>query len=674
MAFLYPKWLLNLEFVIMWLEKKEDKKIFTEVKTKASWTRKVGRFLKKFLIFFLVLVLLVGLIAAIFSLIYYRDLANIYAEAESGRERLIRGKDLLLEKNFSTSVDQLQVAEDNFIEAQNELARFNFLKPLPLIGSQVADVADLFEAVINLARGTRQIALFGQDLSSTIDFSRNFNQFTSAQKETLLRRISEAEPLFLSVKADIEKSQALLNQISTSGLLSPFKTSVGPLKEQLLVLDNLLDQSLPLLKVLPPIFGFPEEKTYLFLLENNSELRPTGGFIGTYGILKLKDGEITYFRTDNVYNLDGPAEKFLKIPLPAPLQKYLGIKYWFLRDANWSPDFPASAKQALDLYRLEGGKESQISGVIAVTPALISRLLELTGSIQVQEINFTSDNLTDTLENLVEKGYYRRGIKESERKEIIGQLANEIKSRLFSLSLNQWPKLIDVVKSDLDQKQILLYSAEANLENLILVRNWGGALRPTSGDYVSVVDANVGALKSDQEVERRINYQIRSAPGQLVARVAITYLHRGQFTWKTTRLRTYSRVYVPAGSKLIRGEGMLENDKLFEPSGKPGQVEVGEEEGKTYFGAFISIEPGEELTLSFEYLLPSSIADQINQGSYSLLFQKQAGTIGYGLTLDLEFDKNIKSASPPEETKYWGDNKYNLTTDLSIDREFNIKF
>jgi hypothetical protein len=174
---------------------------------------------------------------------------------------------------------------------------------------------------------------------------------------------------------------------------------------------------------------------------------------------------------------------------------------------------------------------------------------------------------------------------------------------------------------------------------------------------------------------RKIDYSISSdASGKNHAKVTITYKNNGTFTWKTTRYRTYTRIYVPDGSTLVGGSGMLENDKISDPSRRPGKIDVGEEFGKTYFGAFIAIEPGAEGTLQFEYILPDNIKNQITNGLYKLLVQKQSGTLAYPLTLNLNFDKNIKQAAPAEEQKNWGDDVYNLQTDLSADRQIEVGF
>ena len=115
----------------------------------------------------------------------------------------------------------------------------------------------------------------------------------------------------------------------------------------------------------------------------------------------------------------------------------------------------------------------------------------------------------------------------------------------------------------------------------------------------------------------------------------------------------------------------MENDKLH--GAKPGEVEVIDELGKTSFGAFISIEPGQEGVLSFRYTLPERVQEQIEGDGYTLLVQKQSGTLEHGLNVVFDLGKRILEWKPLDISQDDGDNKIRFSTDLSVDREFFIK-
>ena len=103
------------------------------------------------------------------------------------------------------------------------------------------------------------------------------------------------------------------------------------------------------------------------------------------------------------------------------------------------------------------------------------------------------------------------------------------------------------------------------------------------------------------------------------------------------------------------------------------EVDQGQELGKQWFGVFLTVEPGETVEAQFTYRLPNTISDQIKSGLYTLLVQKQSGTISHGLTLGLDFDTPIIAATPAEAQEEWGDEVYRVQADLREDRGFEIK-
>jgi hypothetical protein len=318
--------------------------------------------------------------------------------------------------------------------------------------------------------------------------------------------------------------------------------------------------------------------------------------------------------------------------------------------------------------------EKDIFGVIAVTPEILGGLLKLTGPVVASDMVFTESNYQEQLELMVGKLYQELDIPISQRKGIIKQLADQIKVKLLTLPLSKLPDVLDIAFAAMDQKQVLLYVKDPEVQQLIFERGWAGEIKQVDGDYLMVVDSNMASLKTDQFVKRHINYSLSWRNDDLIGRVEINYQNNADFTWKSTRLRTYTRIFVPLGSELINSSGAMENDKIKDPQMQAGQVESGSEFDKTYFGAFISIEPHEKGTLVFEYKLPSKIKDQIRiNNGYKLLVQKQPGVMP-DLTLDLRFGKNIKSANPAEPEKEWFNNSYNNNLALDKDKDIIVNF
>lgn len=317
----------------------------------------------------------------------------------------------------------------------------------------------------------------------------------------------------------------------------------------------------------------------------------------------------------------------------------------------------------------------RVDGVFAVDTNVARDVLRLTGPITVDGKTFNADNVVDELEFAVEKGFAQEGIPVHARKDIVGKLVKEIIARLQSMPVGTLLAAIALIDRNLDESHILVSLRDPALQTIVLENDWGGKMKPVRGDYVTYVDANLASLKSDPAVRRSLSYSVaRQNDGTYVGSVRMRYEHKGRFDWKTTRYRTYARVYVPQGSTFLGVTGAMENDKLKDPARRPGTADIGDELGRKWFGAFISVEPGETRTLEFRYALAPSVAKAIADGSYRLDVEKQSGTVAHGLTLDLDFGKNLTAAEPPEDRKEWGNSRYTVTTDLRVDRTFSIGF
>src|SRR3990167_1285870 len=155
--------------------------------------------------------------------------------------------------------------------------------------------------------------------------------------------------------------------------------------------------------MLPELLGFTEPRTYLVLFQNNTELRPGGGFIGSYGVVRATNGKFEILDVQGTETLDKQAPASWRVQPPEVITRELGVDRWYFRDSNWSPDFVTNAKRAREFYVAEGGvARDSIQTVVVVDTTVIERLLALTGPITVDGIEFTSSTVVEKLEYDVE--------------------------------------------------------------------------------------------------------------------------------------------------------------------------------------------------------------------------------------------------------------------------------
>ena len=627
---------------------------------------------KKYKVAIIIAVALI-FILGLLTLLYYKPVTTAYTKGLSGKDSFVAAQNKLLAQDFQSAADSLDTAVADFQAAQNEFKKLKWLGFLPWLGTQIKAIDNILLAGINTGQSISKINSLAIQIIEPLAKNDNLSLNSLSEEETrrLLKNIYEAKPELDNAKTTIDQAVVYVNKTPNKGLVKKIKEVVEPLKEQVPQLQQAIDQAISASQIIPWVSGYPEQKTYLFLLQNNTEMRPTGGFIGTYGILKVKNGDIVSFTTDNSYNLDQPAESWLNIEPPYPLTRYNKVYKWFFRDSNWSPDFPTSAQKAEWFYHQEKGSEKNVDGLIAVTPTFIQSLLTLTGPVQVNGLTFNSDNLVETLQFQVEQGFLRQGISEAERKEIIGVLSKKILEDVLDLPKEKWPDLWNVFTKDISEKQILIYLKDEYTQNYIIKENWGGQIQNTDFDYLSIFDANLASLKTDPAVKRTIEYTLKQDGNNLIADLIIHYNNEGGITWKTTRYRTYTRVYVPRGSTLLKAEGAMVDCNMDETV----EITPQEDLSKTVLDAFLCVEPQEEKILHFKYVLPAELTKRIlNNNHYALLIQKQPGTPDYPLTLNIDLEKEPDSASGFDNSEINTDNNVLINSSLSRDRELTIDY
>jgi len=369
-----------------------------------------------------------------------------------------------------------------------------------------------------------------------------------------------------------------------------------------------------------------QEKVFLVLFQNNLELRPGGGFIGSFGILKIKNKRVISLNVHDTGNFDGRIPDITEPPYP--MEKTLRIKSWKLRDSNYSPDFKVNVEKAREFYYMGGGEE-EFDGIIAITANVLASFLKITGPITIEGYPgiYNSDNAVISLEHQVEKDYARQGIEKGERKSVMNELGGEIIKRISALNNSQKLKLIQIVIDDLNRKDIQLYFKKPELQKMAENLGWAGRVDENwEKDYLMAVDANLGAYKSDYYVKRSIDYSVDLTKEKPEAVLKITYNHTArQKDWMTKDYLTYLRVYAPKDSWLNE----------YKNSGVP---RFGSEFGKKYFGFLVDVPLGQSRTIELRYILPKSVRE-----NYNLLIQKQAGLN------DTPVKINIKSKNGAEE-------------------------
>ena len=369
----------------------------------------------------------------------------------------------------------------------------------------------------------------------------------------------------------------------------------------------------------------------------------------------------------------------------------MGTELWLLRDANWSPDFPTSAALAEALYT--AAHPQPMDGVIAVNQSALRLLLKVTGPLSLPDAPepVTADNVEDYMRAAWSpaSGQGASGAWFQHRKDFIPRLAAAIVDRLPGLDLSA---VEAAARQALAERQVLIWLKEPRAAAALAELGWDGALVPGAGDYLMVVDANVGFNKVNAVVQTQITYTVNlSAPQTPTAVVTVEHFNpaqgalpcRQKVDYSQDNIATYSdliqrcywdylRVYQPAGAGLqsaslqaVPGEWMLSGQAVS------GTVDVAAEAGGLQsFGTLTVVPFGQRQVVSLAYGLPAEVAQAASRQSvYRLHVQKQPGALAaLVVQVQLPAGATLTSASPAGELagNFW-QWKTHLTQDVDVD-------
>ncbi|MDA3839780.1 MAG: DUF4012 domain-containing protein [Patescibacteria group bacterium] len=566
-------------------------------------------------------------------------------------------------KSASQSASELDFtgAQNGFVRASDDLLAIKI--ELEKINNGLFFLASLVpNQKIKLASEGKNIieaGILGTEIGD--NFSMAIGAFS--EEQSLMDSIRQFNLNIGLARENVLQLNGILEKIDIDLLPDEHKDKIILVRESLVKAEPALLEIYDLSEKLITFLGGDLDKRYLFVFQNNSELRASGGFIGSYALVDFSNGEIKNMEVPGggSYDTEAGLKEFIIAPEPLHLVNPL----WHFWDANWWPDFKKTAQKLMWFYERSGGPS--VDGVISLTPTVVEDILGVIGPIDMSSdygIIIDGENFWIETQSLAEQ----KPDLTKKPKKIIGDLMNKIFEELPE-RLNK-DNLFDFSKAllkTLNEKQILFYFEDEELQNKAREYSWSGEVEDAVSDYLMVVNTNIAGGKSDRVIEQKIMHNVEiSDDGEIYDTVTVERRHAGVKGDLFTGVRNNSwmRFYVPLGSELIKARGFWPIDEeLFgepEDTWKIDEDLIAEREayvdtdswtkvyvdsGKTVFANWAWVNPGETVIVSIKYKLPFKInfEEEIEKGffeklvesfngsknklaPYSLMVQKQSGT------------------------------------------------
>lgn len=541
-----------------------------------------------------------------------------------------------------------------------------------------------------VAKNAKNASFFFQIIKPTVYITTDFTRFIDHDNNVLKtfqlieRALSLSE---LAGKTIATLSQKELSEQDMESLIGSFtflhqEGERIKLENNNKALEHLLrpeySKLLSISQTLPLVFGYHAEKNYLLLLQNNGELRPTGGFIGSVGELRVKNGEIEELQIQDVYEYDGQLKAHIEPPFI--VRRYLQ-PHLYLRDSNFYLNFQESATTAAQIYNLETKRTPD--GVIAINFEVLKKILEITGPIELPEYKTTiSDkNVFDYLQATIDKNFFPGS---TQKKDVLTALFNKLLITLEEKP-QTWLSIAKLLPTLMEEKHVLFAFQEPAIQKIFNANSYGGEIADkrvresrTIYDYLYVNEANIGVNKANMKLTRNIAYETLLGADSMVSTVKLTLNNpQGNANYKT-----YLQIVVPKGSKLSRilingadqeRVATITDPRLYEAANfkVPAGLEVEEytKGNSTYFAFVADIKAGQSSVITVQYE-NGARRSLTSRTSYSLLYIKQPGTLPYEFSSTLFYPENYT----PEKTSAssYGKNFIKFDDTLTTDEEYNV--
>ena len=258
---------------------------------------------------------------------------------------------------------------------------------LPWVGPNLAAVRQITEVVDSIAG---QAVLPLVDVSGTIDLE----SFQITDQGIDLAPI-------VAARGQLDQANQVMTAATDKAGAIDVDSTVGVVRESVLLLTTVVGEAADAIdaldrtaNLLPAMLGEDGARKYIVLIQNNAEVRASGGISGAQVLLATDQGKVSL--AAQASSQDFPYFEEPVLPLDAPtLTLYGKPTGQYIQDVNFTPQFTTTGPLAAEMWRRVYG--DQVDGVIAIDPVLLSYLLVATGPVTVDGVEITADNAVTVL-------------------------------------------------------------------------------------------------------------------------------------------------------------------------------------------------------------------------------------------------------------------------------------
>jgi hypothetical protein len=428
---------------------------------------------------------------------------------------------------------------------------------------------------------------------------------------------------------------------------------VGPIAEQ-------ADDAALLASELSRFLGSEGPRTYLFGAATPSELRGTGGFVGSVALLHVDLGALEFGTFE-------PSSEFPVLPpdeLPPPVvqdadrwSRYGGTGLFV--NLNRTADFPSAAQSMLAHW--EATRGMRLDGMVVVDPFAFEALLKLSGPTEIQEYGVTLD--AASVVSFVANDAYGAFEDAAERKEVLGEVAAVTFGTFLAGDVEIEPRAVVARFAELvEGGHVVAYTADPSTQSALVRAGVAGGLGAPAGrmpgDFVNVVLNSGTASKVDFFAERTVEIETSLlADGSARSSFEVMIRNEAPTAGQVKYVIGPNNPDLEAGDNLVDVSVYLSPQAQFTEVPPPADGPTFTETalGHPVHDSWIRIPSGESVQRRYAWRTADawSVTDE-NLIAYDLLFQGQTVIRPTELTIRVGIPSGAEVVDPPPGVRVEG--------------------
>ena len=532
---------------------------------------------------------------------------NVYRQAKEVQEH--ESKALSMLSDFSTNVDDTKVqqikAELPQIQQETRQAStiahgtwWNIAQKMPYIGDDVTAVQGMTRVIDDLVN---------QSVPQFMDVVSAFQtaDLSSGDDGINLRPILDCQQGMQQANDSLQQQVNTYNALPQPNI-DMVRSAYSQGSDKLNALATRIDALSSTFHMLPGFLGNGQTRTYAVMSMTTSEMRSSGGLIGSVGELTADNGNVRIgdFQPNTAYLPygigDHSADEARIFSDEGPLHMSFDI-----RDTAVFPDTERAALAMRSIWtRTPWGHDVTLDGVIMVDPVFVQEMVAINGPVTLADGTvLTGDNTAEYFLNTVYKQY-----EASQTDAVFGDTTGAVISDMFkNLNLGKLIKIGETMGTMAQERHFTMFAFDENLEKEIQAAGFTGET-PNDPQHPSV-----GVYLTEQNPSKMGWYVKRTATIEKTRCDASGATYHVEYTLNNTmKVSDVANLppYITGVDAPNRGKGIEKIlfyppaggriDNISQLNGAVNAVQKTTMNGKELYKTVVEILPEQSVTYSFD--------------------------------------------------------------------------